>query len=319
MADPREDRMKEEAIAWHLRLVQGSGDDWERFVDWLEIDPRHNDIYQAVAEADADLDGLADLLPTSALPVLENTDHGAMEYGHQRSRIGKWRARAIAASVVLAVGGAWISYNHVDGRYSVTTRPGEMRKLALTDGTRIALNGSTELVLDRDDPRQVELKSGEALFTVRHDKARPFTLTVGENQIVDVGTVFNVLKNNRALRVEVAEGAVRYVDGPVSHRLNAGDTLSIYGNEVIEGHLPDTAIGSWAEGKLVYRDRPLIEVVGDISRAKGVAIELGPDLSLHKFTGVIQLTGDDETVRRRFEQLLGLRVTGTSDGWSISQ
>lgn len=315
MAEATDEHIHDEAILWHLRSAAPDFDDWQSFAEWLEANPRHNAAYEAVADADRGLDRIVDLAPQSRP---SNDDHARDDIEMVAPR-RNWRFAAMAATIVLIVAGSWVTYGRIDGTYSVATAPGEMRTVALADGTRIALNGATRLLLDRNDPRHAELKSGEAKFAVHHDSANPFRLIIDDQQIVDVGTVFNVQKSSRALRVEVAEGAVRFEDGDVRLRLNAGDTLQANGDSIVEGNRPVTAIGTWVEGRLVYRQQPLVDVVGDLSRARGVAIELGPDLSARTFTGVIQLEGDQETVRRRFAQLLGLRVSRTSDGWSISR
>jgi len=314
MSRVADEPVEDQAIAWHLAVEREDFADWEGFVAWLEADPRHNAAYEAVADADADLARLSDLAPDRST---SRERQAANDEGSSPWRAG--RLGALAATVALAVFGSWIAYGGFDSRYVVTTPAGETRTLALADGTRIALNGATELVLDRRDPRFAELKSGEAKFSVVHDAAEPFELTVGNQKIVDVGTVFNVRKSATVLRVEVAEGAVRYEGGDVRLRLNAGDTLQASGNDIIEGSRPVEAIGSWTQGRLVYRDQPLVEVVADLSRARGVSIELGPNLADQTFTGVIQLDGDAETVRKRLAELLGLRVAVTSDGWSISK
>lgn len=306
----------DQAIAWHLAVEQDDFAEWEGFTAWLEADSRHNAAYEAVVDGDAALARLADLAP--AKPAASDRQAANDESSAPRS----WRSSrlaALAATVALVASGAWITYGRLDGLYTVTTPPGETRTLALADGTRIALNGATQLVLDKHDPRFAELKSGEAKFSVRHDADDPFELTVADQKIVDVGTVFNVQKTSRAVRVEVAEGAVRYEDGQVRLRLNAGDTLQASGDNIVEATRPVEAIGTWTQGRLVYRDSPLVEVVADLSRARGISMELGPNLAHQTFTGVIQLDGDAETVRKRLTQLLGLKVSDTSDGWSISK
>ena len=311
-----DDLLQDQAIAWHLAVERNDFADWEGFTAWLEADPRHNAAYEAVADDDAALARLADLAPAQPYRSDRQAANDEGEFPPVRRR-GRWAA--LAATVALVAAGGWITYGRVDGRYTVTTPPGETRTLALADGTRIALNGATQLVLDKHDPRFAELKSGEAKFSVRHDAADPFELTVADQRIVDVGTVFNVQKTPRAVRVEVAEGAVRYEDGQVRLRLNAGDTLQASGDSIVEAARPVEAIGTWTQGRLVYRDQPLVEVVADLSRARGLPIELGPSLAHQTFTGVIQLDGDAETVRKRLAQLLGLKVSDTSDGWSISK
>ncbi|AIT79712.1 FecR family protein [Novosphingobium pentaromativorans] len=305
-------RIEEEAIAWHIRLAQDDDDVWDRFAEWLEADPRNNAAYEAIADADRALDGVAREM------AVRETDNVQPEIKTVRVGWSSSRGWGIAASLVLIFGTAWFGYGQFDDSYEVTTRAGEMRRFALADGTRIAVNGGTRLILHRRDPRSAQLLAGEARFIVQHDDTHPFTLNVDGQRIVDVGTVFNVRKTPRALRVEVAEGAVRFESGEVRLRLNAGDTLDADAQTLREGSRPVSSIGSWVDGKLVYHSRSLADVSVDLSRALGIAIELAPDVSTRSFTGIIQLDGDDETVRARVEQLLGLKVDKTADGWTIS-
>lgn len=312
MTAQMDERIEQDAIAWHVRLGQGNDADWEPFVAWLEQDERHNRAYEAVADRDRDLDGIV------AQMAEVSEAGGAPEVTPLRAGIGRRRFLAMAACAVLLAGGAWLGYGRLNDGYEVATAPGEIRNFALADGTRIAMNGATRLILHRHDPRSAQLVTGEAHFTVHHDPAQPFTLDVEGQRIIDVGTVFNVQKTRRALRVEVAEGAVRYVDGDVRLRLGAGDTLEATPSNIVEGTRPVSTIGTWTQGRLVYRDRPLADVAADLSRSLGVAIELAPDLSARRFTGVIQLDGDDEAIRLRISRLLGVGVVKTSDGWTLA-
>src|SRR6185436_8428609 len=94
--------------------------------------------------------------------------------------------------------------------YEVATAAGEQRSVPLGDGSVVALNGGTRLILDRRNPRFAELAAGEATFTIRHDSAAPFVVAAGEHRIHDLGTAFNMVHEGDRLVVEVIEGAVRY-------------------------------------------------------------------------------------------------------------
>ncbi|WP_395397954.1 FecR domain-containing protein [Novosphingobium sp. BL-8A] len=332
MTYPDKEDIQAQAIAWHLRLDDENDAAWDEFAAWLAADPRHNAAYEAVHDADLALNpAIAVARQDSLARALLSDAAAARQGGAAEKRSGtyvieprasprrRWMWPAMAASVALAAAGTWVIMAGVGQQYSIVTAPGETRSVALADGSRIMLNGGTELVLRKSDPRVAELRSGEAQFSVHHDAGRPFTLTVGSQRVVDVGTVFNVRSSTMGLQVEVAEGAVRYEDGTIRLRLNAGDTLRASGDRLVEDRRPPSDIGAWTRGKLVYRDAPLVEVVGDITRARGIAIELGSDLSQRKFTGVIQLDGDNAALRRRVEALIGAKVAETGDGWSITR
>jgi transmembrane sensor len=319
-----EDTMRAEAVAWHLRLNDGSDADWDGFARWLEADVRHNDVYEAVADADLAIEPAMQLARAEAAADL-GARSGAVDawgdtFAMPLSRPARrWKWPAMAASVAFAALGTWAVTGGFGHEYTVRTAPGETRTFALADGTRVVLNGATEIGLDKSDPRTAQLKAGEAQFTVHHDAARPFTLSVGDQRIVDVGTVFNVRSVKGALRVEVAEGAVRFEDGVTRLRLNAGDTLDAGSGGIVEGAKPVSEIGGWTRGRLVYHDSPLVDVAADVTRSRGIAIELGPDVSERRFSGVIQLDGGDVALQKRLGTLLGVKVTATADGWSITR
>lgn len=314
MAPQVDQRVLDEAVAWHLRTAEGAEADWEQFVAWLEADPRNNAAYEIVLDAEGDFDAAARLAEVQGTVAVQPRNSWFRTVGG-----AKWRLPAVAATIALACFGTWVASGGLNQTHEVVTAPGEVRTLALAGGTRIVVNGGTRIVLDSSDPRKAELKAGEAQFSVQPDSSRPFALTLGNQRIVDIGTVFNVFRSERTTRIEVAEGSVRFEDGETRLRLDAGSTLALTGDRIVEGSKPVAAIGSWTRGTLVYRDAPLVNVVGDLSRNRGIAIELGPELYDRTFTGVIQLGDNNEELRTRVGRLLGIKVAKTADGWVLSR
>jgi len=172
-------------------------------------------------------------------------------------------------------------------------------------------------VLDRKDERIAELVRGEAHFTVMHDAADPFIVTIGESRLVDVGTIFNVVRDGEDLRVAVAEGAVRY-EGLESVELAAGQALHrMTDGRVVVTRQQVDAIGGWVEGMLVYDRAPLADIAADHTRTTGIAIDLAPGLEQRRFSGVIQTRGDSASLRDRVAAVLGLTVDATEAGWTV--
>jgi transmembrane sensor len=76
-------------------------------------------------------------------------------------------------------------------RYS--TAIGERRDLRLPDGSRVALNtGTTVEVQYTPDRRNIRLITGQAIFRVAHNIARPFMVAAGGRTITATGTAFDV-------------------------------------------------------------------------------------------------------------------------------
>lgn len=300
-------RIDEEAAAWQVRLRDASSADWEAFTAWLEADPAHGAAYDLVALADLELDGLP---PAEPVRVIETP---APRRIGRRSVFG-WGGAAVAAALV-----GVITLNMGGSTYDVATGAGERRVIALEDGSRIALNGGTRLVLDRDDPRFARVEQGEALFTVVHDDARPFRVEAGEARLVDMGTVFNVVHDGGRTDVAVSEGAVRWHRGGARVDLTAGMALSQRGTErpaVVRTEL--TAVGGWRAGRLSYSGARYDEVATDLSRNLGAPVSIGADAAARRFSGVIVIDRDAAVTMERVGALLELNARRTGDGWSLA-
>jgi transmembrane sensor len=317
--------MLEQAIAWHLRLKDANEEAWIEFAEWLDADPAHNLAYEAVADCDAQMSPLLERasFPTGEEheqpPEVSNDDHG-LQQGVRRDAPGRkaWRWGALAASIAVAgLFGGQMMLNG-DARYAVETTPGEARTVSLADGSRVSLNGGTRIILDKNNTRSVEIARGEARFSVRHHDSDPFTVVVGEQRLVDIGTVFNVVRTDQQLRVGVAEGAVRFEGPGQTVNLRAGDSLAANTRGKIEiSQSPVPSIGSWASGKLVYDQAPLGQVAEDLRRSTGISLELPPRMGSRSFSGVIQTDGGTEMVRARLEELLGETIVADGARWSV--
>jgi transmembrane sensor len=317
--------MIDQALAWHLRLKAADEDAWLEFAEWLNADPARNGAYEAVADGDA---RMLRVLERATFP--SNDEHGqppeisndedgaAYSGGGEGVRRNRWRLAAVAASVTVAgLFGAQMLPNR-DTHYSIETAAGETRTVSLADGSEIQLNGGTKIGLDKSDFRLVELARGEARFSVKHDNAAPFTVVAGEQRLVDIGTVFNVVRTDRQLRVGVAAGAVRFEDTAKTVNLRAGDSLAADHRGTIEISKSTVAsIGSWAGGKLVYDQAPLQQVADDLSRSIGISLELPRRLRSKSFLGVIQTDGGREAVRARLEELIGEKIVADGTRWSV--
>ena len=132
--------VNEEALAWVIRTRDPRFDDWEAFTIWLEGDPARAQAYDALMAQDAELDAIIPPDPV-AMPVAAN------DVAPTRRQAWRWLAGgAIAAALVATVSIGMMNRADI---YSVSTRPGETRRIALDDGTTIELNGDTRLRLDR--------------------------------------------------------------------------------------------------------------------------------------------------------------------------
>jgi transmembrane sensor len=306
-----DDQLREDARLWAIRVGGPAFADWDSFVAWLEADPRHSRAYDAAVDEQADADALFDVPPAPA-------------FVQPARRAGpRWRMPAIAASVAVLAGiGGWYALDQAPLTRTYTTAPGERRTIALADGSRILLNGGTQLSMDASRPRAIAMARGEAVFEVRHDAADPFVITTpGGARLIDVGTVFNVEVEGGALDVGVSEGGVVYRDGADEVRLNAGEGLTRRTADaapVKHAVAPET-VGAWRGGSLEYTDAPLGDVATDLSRNLGVPVGIDAALAARRFSGTIMLDGGSEAVMARVGPLLDVRLERRgNNGWMIT-
>jgi transmembrane sensor len=310
MANNREG-IEAEAIGWVIRLRDAPAEDWEAFTAWLEADPAHAAAYEEAALVDA---GLDDLPRSPARPILPAEPAPGRHSGTRRHFLG-W---GIAAALVGAIGLAtWPTAN---AEYEVATGPGEHRQVALADGSQIDLNGSTRLVLDRDNPRFARLERGEALFTVVHDESRPFEVTAGDVELRDLGTVFNVVRGDRAFEVAVAEGAVMFNPEREAVELRPGMVLrQARGGAAAVSRSDPEAITGWREGRLTFTNADVARVADDLSRNLGRPVTASPRVAARSFTGIIILDRDPQVSVERASALLGLQARREGNGWALDQ
>lgn len=308
--------IEQEALGWVIRLQHADADDWSEFEAWLECDPERAEIYWRLAAADADVaDALAAPLPPAKVIPFE---------GAPRSR---WRMPSLilplAASVAMVVGGYWAlrpaPAPHGPQLYAVETLPGELREIALADGTKIALNGATRIELDRASPRSVQLVRGQARFDVVHDARAPFVVAAGDATIRDVGTVFDLVRDPSGLRVAVAMGAVLYEEKAGSHRLNAGDSLVRRADgQVSLARIDPADVAAWREHRLIYDRAPFAMVAADLARSTGVSVTVDPAIGGRRFSGGIRLRPDDADTVARAAAMMGVTARKDGTGWRLA-
>ena len=315
MASEPDHNVLAEAVAWHLRLRDGTDGDWDDFVQWLEGDPARSAAYDRIEASHAAMRADAFTAQAQApLPVAANDEAEGARWWRGRWAIG---LTAVAAAILVAFLALPLFMSRPDF-YEVATGAGQRREIAFSDGSSAILNGNTRLILDRMDPRYAELASGEAIFTVRHDSGRPFTVVAGDHRVQDAGTSFNLIRDHGEFSVEVIEGAIVYNPDGAAVQLSAGQTLLVSrGARPVVGRADPGAIAGWRRGQLRYAGASMARVAGDLSRTLGVPVAVDPGIADQPFTGSIRIQADSAATISDLAASVGLQARRAGNGWVI--
>lgn len=299
---PREGDDGPEAAAarWLAYLYSGEATDAGRaeFAAWLHAAPAHARAYRQLQQTWRDLavpgvEGFfREAAPPAEAEVVRFEARRPRTRAAARTRRG-WLAAAAGLAATVAVGiGVWRAqlYDPVTSQVYVTA-VGEVRTLALPDGSRLTLAAASQVQTEfARKRRHVDLLRGGAYFDVARDREAPFTVAVAATRVRVVGTRFEVDRASQHVRVSVAEGVVQVAPAAVGtpHPGTAGGVRLQAGQRVsasVDGRLgtvetfDPAQAAPWREGRLVYRNARLQDVVAEVNRYRTDKIVLA-DASL---------------------------------------
>lgn len=297
-------QIAEEASGWYARLNAedaGAGDR-QRFDAWLAADERHRRAWEEIRSIAA---------ATGMLAAPETASAGPRPFRASRPRAMAWAAAALVL-LVLGLGSLWgqdllasLRGDHVTG--------GERRRIVLADGSVMNLNVNSAVALSwTAAERRVELLRGEAFFTVTPDPARPFVVASREGRAEVLGTAFALRLMAGAARITVEEGSVA-VSPPAGTapplRLGPGQAAVV--REGVVGPAVAADFGAdtqWRQGRIVFRQRPLAEVIEALDRYRPGAIVIA-DVTLggQRVTGAFDIDDTDKALSA-IETVMNLKI-----------
>ena len=310
-------RVRDEAAQWFVRLQDAelSATERQQFEAWRKEHPQHQyefDVLQGVWSA-------TDLLPKARLQAL-----CAAPAEHPKRRpILRY---AVAASVVAVALGLGLGLESLSGLnhpkpYSAefSTRLGEHRQVALPDGSVMDLNSRSVVAVHYENGRRgVELKQGEAMFSVEHDTRRPFVVAAGAGQVTVTGTRFDVRRDDDQTRVVVEAGTVkvqgRSPDVVVTLTAGLGTHVDSQGQVAASYAANAEELTAWRTGKLVFNNALLGEVAREVSRYREHPLRVStPAVSNLRLTSVFK-ANDTDALLKALPHILPVALRTLPDG-----
>jgi len=196
------------------------------------------------------------------------------------------------------------------------TAVGEQRRVTLPDGSSMDLDTASvvDVRFSRGE-RLVRLISGQAMFDVVHRPDRPFRVEADDLQVRDIGTVFDVRRDEGHAVVTVVSGEVR-VDagaGRAPWTLSAGQQL---GSGSVSGprSVDVAAFTRWTNGRVEFDDVPLAAAVREMNRYAPHPLLLeGPAVGQLHVSGAFD-TSDLKGFVKALTAVYGVEVKPAADG-----
>ncbi|MDB5158825.1 MAG: fec operon regulator FecR [Mucilaginibacter sp.] len=201
-----------------------------------------------------------------------------------------------------------------------TPRGGQWPQIELPDGTKVTLDAGSSItypVVFSGSERRVAV-TGQVYFSVKHNAAQPFRVTVKDQIIEDIGTEFNInaFDDETAVRTTLIEGSVSVSKNKEHVVLTPGQqAVDRVGNEQIrlkEANLAEVI--AWKNGLFHFDHADLKTVMRQVSRWYDVQVFYEGQIPKTDITGEVYRSMKASQV---FEVLNNLKVNFRIDGKKI--
>jgi transmembrane sensor len=309
---------QEEIVRRIIQYLSGESSETETqfLLSWVSESASNKTYYQQVKniwEITVNSSSLSDISTEKAL------DKVLTKLSSKKSKKGfvfYWQ-RVAAVLLVPVMIGSYLWIRSLSGGitssviYNEVYAPfGTHSSIKLADGSKVWLNsGSSLRYPDKFVKRQrTVFLNGEAYFEVKSDKSKPFIVQTSNIAVKATGTKFNVsaYKTEKQISVTLMEGKVTVSN----NKLGPNALLSeLKPNQHIDFDTLTEKISmtestdmykfiAWKDGKLVFRNEPMSQVIKKIGQYYNVDIELiGKELQEYRYRATFQEESLDEILK----------------------
>lgn len=231
------------------------------------------------------------------------------EYKPIRKQRSMYWPFAAAAALLLAIGAWWLLrpqpvFHPVTA--SITTLPGETKRLRLPDSSEVLLNAASRLTYAQKDAHHQEVwLDGEACFYVRHS-TNCFTVHTDDQLSVQVlGTVFNICNRGSKVAVILKEGSIRLNISEAQLYLRPGEMISY---DKTDGAYTKTSTDTikamaWTRGQLMMDEYTVADAISFMQQVFDRHLFVNdPKVLQYKVSGSMPIIYNADTMQIQFEK-----------------
>lgn len=301
--------IRHDAACWIARLHAEDCTEPEKqaFRSWLSMDPDHAAEFQH-------LTGLWELgggVPPALIPAPPAA---------RKHAAGLSRRHMLAC---LGAGGLMFSPlgRHAQAARVQQTGPGELATITLGGQARCLLDTDTRLVF-LPDSQCCRLEKGQMVLSTAGSISPVWLFAGSINLRLRLHASADIRIDSDCVHVTAVRDRVLVHDGASTHQgrwLQPGQRLRFFKDGQLHDDYPDLdALLSWQEGRLVFRNRPLWEVIAEINRYMPRKITLAaPLVADRRLSGVYYIARGDSFLQM-LVHLFPVRLVNGADGLTIA-
>lgn len=304
----------QQAMEWQVTLWSGevSAQEQHAFEHWLRANQQNELAWQKVQNINCQLVQVPDSI---ASRVLRQT--AAVDQQRRQLLLG---VGTFACLGILGFGASQTPHWQIATADYRSAR-GERREITLPDGTQLMLNTASAVDVNFSATnRRLILRRGEIQIITGVDKsagtARPLWVETTAGVVRPIGTQFTLRQFDRAVAVQVAQGAVEILPTQgQGMRVDAGQAAEFdqFGVGAIQSASP--ANSGWTRGLLIAEQQRLGDFIAELDRYHSGVLRCDPGVADLVVSGVYPLK-DTHSILRALEQVLPVRVHTRLGYWT---
>lgn len=288
--------IEDEAHGWAVDLGTGrpTARDVEAFKRWLARGPAHAQAWSRASRAWRDMDAVARALDARR-PRGQSRPRAA---AGRRLFLGAAVSACGAAAVAAVAGpalGLWPSLAEMGADYR--TRTGEQRELLVGEELRLLMNTQTSISVRRADDGmyRVELVAGELAVPVQDHACEVWA---GELRVLVAGSDVELSRiGDGQVRVACRKGAATVRHGSREVAVAAFHALTYRDGGWGKPVAIEQGSDGWRQGRVVFHDLPLADVVAEINRyRRGRVVLLDDGLARRRFSASFAIGALDDAI-----------------------
>lgn len=266
---------------------------------WRNTDLANEKTYQDFLNVQINIDKLCDRLDIDAERSWESLDkkievnkvqpEAAPVLKIRRSN-NYWLKIAASLLILCSLGTYFIMRNR--DVVVATDNYAAITSVLLPDGTEVKLNAATTISYNKDSflkDRKLQLLHGEVFIKVAHRQASQFRVDMGDVEAKDIGTSFNIGKNDQHIAIVVEEGKVAFRQHTTAEQvLLTPGKLGLYDlrtKTLIAMNNTNPNYKAWVDKNFVFTETSFATVVSQLEKAYQTHINIkGEELKNRKLT-----------------------------------